>query len=212
MLGARRVALRIVRAARQHLRKPMGFRRRPGPERDESRVRLLAARGAECRDHPLARRLRPLRRLIRQDKHRRKPVRPARIGADTAHPGAGRPVFDPRLLGGIPDLPPAPVLELRAHESDNMLEGDPGLLEARGDDHRLAPRHRKRPVQGRRRDPRQERRFPVAARHRQRRRLDARREGSAHEPRLPGQDPEQLAGRAGPGSPEGPRGRREAFS
>ena len=56
-------------------------------------------------------------------------MRSARIGADAAHPRARTLVLYPGLLRRIPDLPPALVIELIAHEGDDVLEGDPGLFE-----------------------------------------------------------------------------------
>ena len=102
------------------------------------------------------------------------------------------PALDTRLLRRVPHLPPALVLELVAHECDHVLEGDTGLLEARCGDHRLATRYGQRTVQGRRRNPRQERRLAIPARDTEPRRLDARRERSPQEPALPRQNGERL--------------------
>ena len=83
------------------------------------------------------------------------------VGADAPHPRPCPLVLDPCLSGGVPDPPAPTILELVAHEGDDMLEGDPRLLEARGDDHGLPARHHQQAVQRRRRDPRQERRLAV---------------------------------------------------
>ena len=121
-------------------------------------------------------------------------MRPARVATDTPHPGARLLVFDAGLLRGVPHPPSALVFEVGAHECDDMLEGDPGLLEARSHDDGLAAPYRKRPVERRRRDPRQQRRLAVATRDRQGGRLDPGREGVANEATLPGQDGEGLPG------------------
>ena len=85
---------------------------------------VVCRRRLQRRHHPLARRLRPLRRLIRKHKNRRQGVRPARIGTDAMDASTCHAILDSRLLCGIPNFPPALVFELVAHEGDNVLESN----------------------------------------------------------------------------------------
>ena len=74
-------------------------------------------------------------------RHRREAVRPPRIGADAAHPCARQ--RDPRSRACCAvshTFHRRLILELVAHERQDMLEGDPGLLE------RSKPRSRFRPA------------------------------------------------------------------
>ena len=198
-----RMALRIVGTTRQQLREPMFGIGRPRAERHKSTMWLFTRRRPQCRHHALASRLRPLCRFVGQYQHWRKPVRPARVAPDAADASAGLPIFDPGLLRRIPHSPAALVFELRAHERDYMLEGDPRLFEARSDDDGLAAPYCERAVERRRCDPRQQRGLAVATRDRQGGRLDLGREGVANEATLPGQDGEGLPGPTPLGDPSG---------
>ena len=152
IVSPRRMALRIVGAAVQHLREEVFGVRWPGAERDEPAMRLLARRRFQCRYHPIRCRGRPLASFVREHKHRREPVRPARIGPDAAHPRACISTLNSCLLCGVPCFPRALVGELAAHERNNMLKGNPRLLKRRRHDHGFATRHRERTVQGRTRN------------------------------------------------------------
>ena len=195
IVGVGRVRLGIVGAARQQLGEPMIAGRRPGAERDESEVRLLPRRGPQRRDHALAGRRRPLCRLIGQHQHRGEPVRPLGVGADHFDARAGLAVLDTGLLRRVLYPPAVPVAELVDHERPDVIEAYPRLGEAGRDYDGLAPRDHQRPVQCRRRDPGQQRRLAVAARDRQRRRLDALGERPGDEAPLPGEHRQPLAGR-----------------
>ena len=69
-------------------------------------------------------------------------MRPAGIAPDATDASAGFPMFDPRLLRRVPYLPGPLIGQLVSHEGDAVLEGNPRLLEATCNDHRLAPRNR----------------------------------------------------------------------
>ena len=189
-----RVALRTVRAACKHLGEPMLRIGGASPECHKSGMRLLPRRRAQGRHHSFARGLRPLCRFVGQHQDWRQTMRPARIGADAPHPCACLAILDSGLLRCIPNFPARVIVQLLAHECENMLKADSRLLEARSHDHGLATRHRERSIQGRRRDPREQRGLAVASADAQGRRLDARREGAAHKPPLPRQHGERLSG------------------
>ena len=174
--------------------KPVSFIGGPRAERHETRVRLLARRRAQGGNHSLPRCVWPLGGLIRQHQHRCQSMRPPRIGADAPHPCACLAILDSGLLRCIPNFPARVIVQLLAHECENMLKADSRLLEARSHDHGLATRHRERSIQGRRRDPREQRGLAVASADAQGRRLVARREGAAHKLPLPRQHGERLSG------------------
>ena len=79
-------------------------------------------------------------------------MRPAWIGAEHAHTGAGLPVGDARYLHCVLHSPLALVGQLVSHEREDMVEAHSSLLVARRDDQHFAPRHRERTIEGGTRD------------------------------------------------------------
>ena len=145
----RGVSLCVVRAAREQLREPMIPGRRARSEREKQVLLLLAAPRSQRRDHPLPSRGRPLARLIAQCQRRSQPVSPPGIRGDAPDPSARLAILDPRQLRAIPNPPAPPVAQLRPKKSENVLETNSALLEARSANDRFPSFAGERPVEGR---------------------------------------------------------------
>ena len=114
-------------------------------------------------------------------------MRPPRIGTDASNAGTRPAILDTGLLRRVPHLPPALVDHLVLHKGHDVLKCDPGLLEARSDDHSFTAGHHQRPVQRCAGDDRQQSRLAVAPGDGQGRRLHTWSERTADKAALPGQ-------------------------
>ena len=128
VVRAGRVALAVPRIAVQHFGEPVPWVRRPGPQRDESRVRNLARRRPQSGQHGLGFCVFPLCWFVGEGERGRQPVSPARITPDAADSAAGLSVFKAGGIRRVSDSKPARVpLNQSGDEGLDMLENDPRL-------------------------------------------------------------------------------------
>ena len=121
---------------------------RSSPERNHARAFHLAHAGSENGIGFFRRRACELGRLVNDNQLSGQAMQELWSRPYTTDKRPGRPVFDKRLLGRIPNAPRPLVVKQFAHAELDMVKRHPRLRQARRADNRLAAGLVQRPVEG----------------------------------------------------------------